>query len=195
MRYWLPGGHEVLKSLIRASRDRWGIRGVFLIGDLPSAWFEQVTDFGEPVGVMAEEFPVELYFQDFQGEWVDADGNGILDGHPGIRPQIFSARLVGDASRIRAYLDRVHQYRTQGSLFPTRRFFSFVDDDWNGSRHLGVKDPYTTGQSWGLESVYGNDYIRREWSDNTGRVDPSFVTSPLRCKKFLHQAAIARSCG
>ncbi len=27
------------------------------------------------------------------------------------------------------------------------------------------------------------------------RVDPSFVTSPLRCKKFLHQAAIARSCG
>lgn len=58
MRYWLPGGHEVLKSLIRASRDRWGIRGVFLIGDLPSAWFEQVTDFGEPVGVMAEEFRV-----------------------------------------------------------------------------------------------------------------------------------------
>lgn len=171
VRYWMPGGHQMLKALIRESWERWGINGVFLIGDMPSAWFEQVTDFGEPYGLVHEEFPIELYFQDMDGEWVDSDDNGIYDGHQGIDIELFSARLIGDAGRIRAYLDRLHDYRTGGSFFAQRRFFSFVDDDWNGSRHLGSRDPYTTGQTWELGDIYGSNYVRREWSNDTGKQD------------------------
>lgn len=187
VRWWMPGGHQQLKALIRASRDRWGIRGVFLVGDLPSAWYEQDSDFGEPVGVLHEEFPTELYFQELDGDWADADGNGIYDGHPGIDLDIFSARLVGGADRIRAYLDRVHRYRVNGSFFAQRNFFSFVDDDWNGSRSLGYADPETTGNTWDLGSIYGSRYVRREWSDETGRQDYLDVMSRDGGAEFVYQ--------
>ncbi len=187
VRWWMPGGHPQLKALIRDSWQKWGIHGVFLVGDLPSAWYEQDPDFGDPVGVVHEEFPTELYFQQMGGDWGDANGNGIYDSHPGIDLDLFSARLVGGADRINAYLARLHQYRTNGSFFAQRRFFSFVDDDWNGSRSLGYADPSTTGGTWGLEDFYGSRYVRREWSDTTGKQDYLDVMAGGGGAEFVYQ--------
>jgi hypothetical protein len=123
------------------------------------------------VGLVHEEFPADIVFQDLDGAWTDRDQDGIFDGHGDLDLDLFGGRLLGDAARIRAYLDRNHRYRTGGSLFSERRFLSFVDDDWNGSRSLGSPDPQTTGRTWDLEAIYGDRYVRREWSDDTNRPD------------------------
>ena len=80
------------------------LRGVFLVGDLPSAWYEQDSDYGGDIGIMHEEFPTELFFQDLDNQWRDDDGNGIFDGHSDFALEIFSARLVGGVERMKSYL-------------------------------------------------------------------------------------------
>lgn len=177
VRYWLPGDHVMMRRILVDSRADGCVapgdclRGAFLVGDLPSAWYEQDSDFGGDIGVMHEEFPIELYFQDLDNAWRDDDGDGILDGHSDLALEIFTSRLIGGADRIRTYFQRLHDYRANGSFFQPRTFFSFVDDDWNGVRSQGTPDPYTTNQTWGLESVYGDNYLRREWSDDTDKSD------------------------
>jgi len=177
VRYWMPGDHVMMRDMIVDSFTNkcYGkagcLRGVFLIGDLPSAWYEQDSDFGGDIGIMHEEFPTELYFQDLDCEWTDSDGDGMFDGHGDLNLEIFTSRLIGDADRINAYLARVHDYRVNGPFFEPRNFFSFVDDDWNGANAYGVPDGGTTNQTWGLESIFGENYIRREWEDNTDKSD------------------------
>jgi hypothetical protein len=189
VRYWMPGSHQKLKEIIKESYDNSenGLLGIFLIGDLPGAWYEQDSDFGGDIGIMHEEFPTELYFQDMDGVWTDSDGNGMFDGHPEITLELFSSRLVGDVEEIRAYLNRIHDYRVNGSFFETRRFFSFVDDDWNGANATGTQDPYYTGQTWGLSDIYGSEYIRREWSDNTSKQDYLDVMATGGGAEFVYQ--------
>lgn len=189
VRYWMPGSHLKLKEIIKESYDNPGngLLGIFLIGDLPGAWYEQDSDFGGDIGIMHEEFPTELYFQDMDGVWTDGDGNGMLDGHPEITLELFSSRLVGDVEEIRAYLNRIHGYRVNGSFFETRRFFSFVDDDWNGANASGSPDPMSTNQTWGLADVYGSEYIRREWSDTTSKQDYLDVMATDGGAEFVYQ--------
>ncbi|HPV03704.1 MAG TPA: hypothetical protein PLC24_03980 [Myxococcota bacterium] len=177
VRYWMPGDHVMMRDIIidsfmnRCVGEDDCLRGVFLVGDLPSAWYEQDSDYGGDIGIMHEEFPTELFFQDLDNQWRDDDGNGIFDGHSDFALEIFSARLVGGVERMKSYFARLHEYRQNGSFFNPRNFFSFIDDDWNGANSYGVPDGSTTNQEWGLESVYGDNYIRREWSDNTDKTD------------------------
>ncbi len=177
VRYWMPGDASMMRDMIvdsftnRCVGKAGCLRGVFLIGDLPSAWYEQDSDFGGDIGIMHEEFPTELYFQDLDCVWSDADGDGMFDAHGDFDLEIFTSRLIGDADRINAYLARVHDYRVNGPFFQPRTFFSFVDDDWNGSNAYGVPDGGTTNQTWELESIFGDNYIRREWEDDTDKPD------------------------
>lgn len=177
VRYWMPGDHVMMRDIIidsfvnRCVAQDDCLRGVFMIGDLPSAWYEQDSDYGGDIGIMHEEFPTELYFQDLDNLWRDDDANGILDGHSDFVLEVFSSRLVGGIDRIKSYFARLHDYRQDGSFFTPRNFFSFIDDDWNGANAYGVPDGSTTNQTWGLEAVFGDNYIRREWSDNTDKTD------------------------
>ncbi len=177
VRWWMPGDHVMMREIIADSRDNACVGpddclvGVFMIGDLPSAWYEQDSDFGGDIGIMHEEFPIELFFQDLDCQWTDADGDGMFDAHGDLDLELFSARLVGGADRIVEYFERLHDYRVNGTFFQPRNFFSFVDDDWNGSNYDGTPDKYTTSQTWGLADIYGDNYIRREWEDDTDKDD------------------------
>ena len=176
IRYWYPGGAENLRSIIRKSYEKFIIAGAVLIGNLPPAMYEQTVDYGGDLGVRYEQFPSEFYFMDMDGNWSDKDGNGMLDAYPDdMNIEIYTGRIVGTTDQISDYLDRAIKYKKDGSFFETRNFFSFIDDDWiyyedeNGNGY----DDYmgTKNQTWELESVYGENYDRKEELDNTTKTE------------------------
>jgi hypothetical protein len=84
---WAPGTVEELKSFIFARVDKYGAEGVFLIGNMPAAWYEQ-TAFDQH-----EEFPMDLYLQDRDAVWGDADGDGTYAAHSALDLAIYLSRL------------------------------------------------------------------------------------------------------
>ncbi|HID32530.1 MAG TPA: hypothetical protein EYP24_04055, partial [bacterium (Candidatus Stahlbacteria)] len=95
------------------------------------AWFED-DEFGS-----WEEFPIDLYFADLDGNWIDQDSDGLFDNHTGdVQPEIWIGRIyapplqyLDEITLYRRYFDKNHAYRTGGLPLP-HRALSFVDDDW-----------------------------------------------------------------
>ncbi|MGI6395517.1 MAG: hypothetical protein ACOX2F_12455 [bacterium] len=172
IRYWTPGDAEKMKDIIKKSYDEHSIKGVVLIGDLPPANFEQTVDYGGDIGVVHEIFPCEYFLMDMDGLWEDTDGNGNYDKYPKkLTLEIFTSRIIGTAKEISDYLKRAHLYRQKGTLFNSKSFFTFIDDDWitytdeNGNvydDYMGIR-----GSKWELGSIYGDNYERREEVENT----------------------------
>lgn len=191
IRYWTPGGAEILKAIIKKSYDEKNIKGVVLIGDMPSASYEQMADFGEPYGIVYEEFPCEFFFMDMDGSWEDKDKNGIFDKYPDpLTLEIFSSRIIGSVDEISAYLGRAAEYRKNGSFFDSRNFFSFIDDDWNSyeDEHGNIHDDYmgTKNGEWELGGIYGENYERREDRENTTKATyMDFMTN--KGAEFVYQ--------
>ncbi|MBT8470698.1 MAG: hypothetical protein KJN97_18270, partial [Deltaproteobacteria bacterium] len=198
---WTPGTVEELKSFIFAQVDKCGAQGVFLIGNMPAAWYEQ-TAFDTD-----EEFPIDLYLQDRDAVWGDADGDGIYDTHSDLELDVYLSRLqtlpdpeecVSSSSFptcpasydpgaalyaseaciehcpsgfvaqswtpaveccgtffLKRYFDRLHEYRTSGSLV-NESAFVFTDDSW-----------WTWGRPFGLDSIYSTVDIVTELSETT----------------------------
>lgn len=133
---------ENLRSLILEYDDSEALSGVFLIGDLPTAWFELYDDFdddGVPDEEWASVFPCDLFFSDLDGLWADLDLNGNYDFHGGgMEPDIWIGRIKGDnlslapaseADLINSYFERNHLFR-QGFLTTSNTALAYVDDDW-----------------------------------------------------------------
>ena len=110
-----------------------GLVGAIFIGNLPFAWYHM----DEPGWGMTEEFPIDYYFMDLDGNWSDSNGDGFLDEHSGDRePEIWVGRLYADALTMSAekraierYFQKNHAYRT-GNLTLPDRALSLIDDDW-----------------------------------------------------------------
>ncbi len=108
------------------------LKGAIFIGELPVAWFED-DEFGS-----WEEFPIELYFMDLDGNWIDSDNDGLYDNHTGdVQPEIWVGRIYAgrlhlsdEINLYKRYFDKNHSYRT-GNLPLPHRALSFVDDDWS----------------------------------------------------------------
>ena len=117
------------------------IVGVILIGNLPSAWFEMYEDFnndGIPDGDLVN-FPIDLFFSDLDGQWLDLDQNGLYDSHWGaVHPDIWIGRIKADnldysyeteIEMINDYFARNHLFRT-GLLPNPNNALAYIDDDW-----------------------------------------------------------------
>ncbi len=115
-----------------------GLVGATLIGDLPVPWYEMYDDFGDQYS----QFPIDLYYMDLDGTWVDSDINGLYDEHSdgeGTRvPEIWIGRLTAstltanieeEAAILQNYFAKNHAYRT-GGLLLNKRALVYVDDDW-----------------------------------------------------------------
>jgi hypothetical protein len=161
-----------MKEIIKKSYNEYSIKGTVFIGDMPPADFEQYANYGEPYGIVYEEFPSEFFFMDMDGVWEDSDGNGIYDKYPkNLTLEIFSSRIIGTVKEISDYLGRAHEYRKNGSFFDSRNFFSFIDDDWSiyidesgnvYEDYMGIRN-----SDWELGSIYGDNYERREKPEDT----------------------------
>lgn len=138
------GSADELKALIASYKEN--VDGAFLVGDLPAAWYEQ-TAFGKE-----EEFPIDLYFMDFEAVWEDSDGDGIFDGHSPLNLTHYVSRIAGSTEEIITYFDKLHNYRT-GSYAYLGGAFIFKDEDWF--------DTYR-GSSFGLDRMYGDVTINED---------------------------------
>ena len=138
-----------------------GMDGCLLIGDLPVPWFE--TDFGDPPE--HAEFPIDLFYMDMDGAFMDFDGDDLYDVHTGnVAPEIWLGRLTAspltlggydEASLLEYYFDKNHRYRS--GLFPAaERALVYIDDDWAG------------GAGWwnlNVGEAYGNrTFVADEWT-------------------------------
>ena len=127
---WAPGVVEDevgavtdLRELIFRYRDEEQIDGALLVGELPVAWYEQEAFDTE------EWFPMDIYLQDRDAIWTDADEDGRLDGHSPLELDIYTSRIDGSAEELREYFDRVDYYRNIGPLVEVRAFV-FIGDEW-----------------------------------------------------------------
>ncbi len=129
------GTPEEVRAALADGRDD-GLVGALIIGELPEAWYEIEDDYGE-YGYAA--FPCDLYYMDLDGDWIDADGNGIYDdvatGEGSPQADVWIGHLLvttamGDAvDLIGPYLERDHRFRT-GDPRPDGSALLYVDDDW-----------------------------------------------------------------
>ncbi|OYD13827.1 hypothetical protein CH333_09830 [candidate division WOR-3 bacterium JGI_Cruoil_03_44_89] len=132
--------HELLRAHLASFP---GLVGAIFVGELPTAWYEMDV-WGE------EEFPIDLYFMDLDGEWIDTNGNGLYDDHTGnFEPDIWVGRIYArqllwddEISLMKQYFEKNHQNRTIGLGIP-KRALAFVDDDWNYFGSCGLDTVYS----------------------------------------------------
>ncbi|MCK4631695.1 MAG: thrombospondin type 3 repeat-containing protein, partial [candidate division Zixibacteria bacterium] len=128
----LNGTPESLRSFLQ-SKYASGMDGFVLIGDLPVPWYESACFGGY------EEFPIDLFYMDLDGVWIDADSDGMYDDHTGdIAPDVWMGRLtasnmtiggLSEDSILQNYFHKNHEYRTQ-LVSLNNRALVYVDDDW-----------------------------------------------------------------
>jgi hypothetical protein len=141
-----------------------------LIGDLPVPFYEMYDwDY--------EYFPIDLYYMDLDGEWVDADDNGVWDEHYHGDGDIYADIPVGrwtagplnhdlstEAELVENYISKNLSYR--GGNNPCQeRALCYIDDDWSywgyewtGAVSLAYDD--VTG-IYDPEETFADDYEER----------------------------------
>lgn len=128
---WTGGAAADLRDHIVDVYGTCDLEGVLLVGDLPIAWWED-SYWGY------EEFPIDYFFMELDGNWIDNDGDGMYDNLSGdVGPEIWAGRLYAsnltwgsEEAAIRNYFNKNHDYRT-GNLSISHWGLSFVDDDWS----------------------------------------------------------------
>jgi hypothetical protein len=173
------GDEEALRLLLATEWTSNGISGAFLIGDLPAAWYE-MEDWGH------EEFPIDLYFMDLDGNWGDADLDGKYDSHDGeLLADIWVARIIAsnllmhggeEVALMINYFDKNHRYRS-GAFRLDEHGLAFIDDDWSGygwehdlelayPEVVAVTEPNQTSRE---------EYINQIQASNNNRFEYVFV--------------------
>ena len=136
----LGGTPADIRSLLQAELPN-GLIGALLIGDLPIAWWEE-SSYGE-------DYPVDFFFSDLDGSWIDANTNGLYDQHSAgggdVQPEIWVGRLYAsrltydsEVRLINDYFSVNHQYRT-GALTLPNRGLVYNEVTWYPNDHgMGV---------------------------------------------------------
>lgn len=124
------------------------LTGVVLVGDLPVPWFERIDD-GERI-----TFPIDFFYMDLDGNWIDTDNNGTYDkqdaGNGDKQPEIWIGRITpngfGDAIElINKYFRKDHDYRTGKLTLPHKALV-----------YIAMDAEYDAGH-YNLESIYGTN--------------------------------------
>ena len=127
--------------LIQEYNDNY-IRGTFLIGGLPVAYYEMPMTNADGDTTGWNFFPCDLYYMDTDGEWIDNCGyKGRYDDHTGaVYPDMWVGRLytptmtyheVTEAQHVTRYLQKCHNYR-EGTLRLKDQALCYVQPDWAG---------------------------------------------------------------
>ncbi len=164
------GSVDDLKTELKKRYENNFIQGAFLLGDIPSAWFELDNKIPNPDGstiVLKEQFPTDFYVMDFEANWEDLidngteedktvknEPNGIYDKHTPLNLRIFTARLLGSADNVNNYIEKLHRYKTEGS-FLKNSMFLYLDDDW--ADEASAASDWFLGSFYDIDSIWGKD--------------------------------------
>lgn len=129
--YFKPTTHQELRALIKSEYQNKGIKGIWLVGDLPTAWYEMDIRYDPNDPYDHEVFPFDYYYTDLENQWFDTDHNGVFDSYSKSRVtlSIFSSHLLGTLDEMKSYFVKLKQYHETGSLIDPS-VFVFIDDDW-----------------------------------------------------------------
>lgn len=141
-----------LRAYLRSVHDTEGLAGAVFIEAtalgpaIPRAFYD---DYDPP----NDRGPVDLYFADLDGTWLDPDSDGYFEeqvnGTGDQAPEIWLGRLTTTTpERLNSYFDRNHAYRT-GSLRYAKRALLYIARDWS---------PGTSGYD-----TIGLAYTDRDW--------------------------------
>jgi hypothetical protein len=121
----------VIRAMLQSAEK--GLVGCLMVGDIAAAWYEYEDEI----------FPMDFFYMDLDGNWIDSDHDGKYDGRSGdFTMEIWVARLKGFTWQINDYFDRNHAYRMGNFSFPERALL-YVDDDWRGTKEFdGIKKLY-----------------------------------------------------
>jgi hypothetical protein len=126
----------VLRNRLIDFYEEHGYFYALLVGDLPVPFYEMYDpDY--------DYFPIDLYYMDLDGEWVDEDDNGVWDEHYHGDGDWFAEIPVGrwtagpltydghtEAELIQNYIAKDVAYRS-GDNPCQERALCYVDDDWS----------------------------------------------------------------
>jgi hypothetical protein len=159
-----------LRNLLADFYEENGYFHALLIGDLPVPFYEMYDwDY--------EYFPIDLFYMDLDGEWVDGDDNGVWDGHFHGDGDWFADVPVGrwtaspliydghtEAELIQNYIAKNVSYRS-GDNPCQERALSYIDDDWaywgyDWTQAVALAYDDTTG-IYDPDETYADDYEDR----------------------------------
>jgi len=134
------GRAQNLRQILAAHRDSMLV-GSVMVGDLPVAWWEWSSS--------GEDFPMDLFFEDLDGTFGDADADGMYDSHSGNTTpdvwvgRVYASRLTydGEVRLVKSFFERNHLYRT-GQLPVPRRGLVYNEVTWYPNNH-GMSNLYS----------------------------------------------------
>jgi hypothetical protein len=178
------GDEVALKDILVSEWNSRNIVGAILIGDLPIAWYE-MTEWGD------EEFPIDLFFMDLDGNWRDWDSDGMYENHydgaGDMEADIWVGRLLAfnlteyDASEIAMmnnYFDKNHRYRT-GKLRLLDKALAYIDNDWcwwGWEDEVALAYP-TTDAVTDIYQTTREDYMQRVRETTNNRYENLLICS------------------
>lgn len=139
---------DELRTALKSRFDNFGLEGVIFIGDLPIAQYEIEDDY---YTYGYADFPIDLYYMDLDGNWLDTatsgmwSGNaqdGVFDGHNDgygdMLAEIWVSRITGsiisglgsEAQIINQYLARAHSRMTGNDGLDEKMVICGYDTDW-----------------------------------------------------------------
>ncbi|MBT8483910.1 MAG: hypothetical protein HKN97_03170 [Myxococcales bacterium] len=140
---WTPGTVDELKAFLFEQVDTFDIEGALLIGNMPTAWFEQVAFDSD------ETFPMDVFLQDRDAFWGDDDNDGIYDSHSPLQLDIYVSRLptlpdYGACVTSPDFPDCPQVYDPGGELYASEECIydcpsRFSSQSWNPDSHPDVE--------------------------------------------------------
>jgi hypothetical protein len=174
------GDEVALKNLLVSEWNTRRIVGAILIGDLAVPWYEMT----EPPGWGGDhvEFPIDLFYMDLDGLWLDADANGLyddhLDGDGDMEADIWIGRLFAsnltyhgatEVAMMNNYFNKNHRYRSK-DLRLYDKALAYIDNDWHiygWENEVALAYPFTDAVT-DIYQTNREDYMMRvrESTDN-----------------------------
>ncbi len=192
-----------MRDLIISYYQTEAITGVFLVGDLPVAWYIMYGDFEDlPTGGSvwnpnlpgSEEFPLDIYFSDIDGDWVDYENDGIFDDHVGNKsPEIEIGRIKADnmnlleaseSELINNYFQKNHTFRNE--ILFTNNALLYIDDAWADS---GIIHQAAMQQVFSETELINNNNQTTASDYRTNRLSADYGFIQVHCHSgpTLHQ--------
>jgi len=183
------GDEAALRNLLISEWSTRQIVGAILIGDLAVPWYEMTEppDWGGD----HVEFPIDLFFMDLDGQWLDTDADGLYDEHTDgtgdMEADIWVARLFAlnltyyqatEVAMMNNYFDKNHRYRS-GELRLNDKALAYIDNDWCTSgweNEVALAYP-TTDAVTDIYQTRLEDYIARIGESTNNRYENLLICS------------------
>ena len=168
--------HEDIRAYLYDEWSHNALVGCLIVGNLPYAMYEMGSDI----------FPIDLYYTDLDGIWIDVNNNGLYEHHGEGKgdkePEIWLGRVTissewdDEISLIKNYFRKIHDYR-EGNLSQPDRALLYVDDDGQDSTDEWDNDLSLLYQNRTVE----NDFVTTNATDYKERLIQGYEWIQVHC--------------